>query len=113
METGFWSGEIKTRYKTSAPTVRLYGETPGSFPARNWIIAEGRALSETDVDNARDVCVLGNSLATNLFPFGSPIGERLKIDGINYTVVGVLESKGRFARRRPGQFRRRADHHRL
>ncbi len=36
MEEVFWSGEIKTRYKTSAPTVQLFGETPGSFPAHNW-----------------------------------------------------------------------------
>ena len=46
------------------------------------------------MDNARDVCVLGNALAKTVFPFGSPVGERLKINGINYTVVGVLEPKG-------------------
>ena len=44
IEATFWSGEIDTRYKTSAPTVRLFGETPGSFPARNWNLAEGRLL---------------------------------------------------------------------
>jgi hypothetical protein len=38
VETSFWSGEISTRYKTSAPTVRLYGETPGSFASHGWDI---------------------------------------------------------------------------
>jgi putative ABC transport system permease protein len=33
-------------------------------------------------------------LAKTVLPFGSPVGERLKINGINYTVVGVLEPKG-------------------
>jgi putative ABC transport system permease protein len=94
METAFWSGEIVTRYKSSAPTVLLYGETPGSFPAHDWNLGEGRLLLDVDVDNARDVCVLGSGLATNIFPNSSPVGERLKIDGINYTVVGVLEAKG-------------------
>ncbi len=94
IEATFWSGEVKTRYKTSAPTVRLYGETPGSFPAHNWILAEGRLLLDADVDSARSVCVLGSGLATNIFPNSSAVGEQLKIDGINYTVVGVLESKG-------------------
>ena len=93
-ETSFWSGEIKTRYKTSAPTVRLYGETPGSFPAHNWNLGEGRLLLDADVDSARNVCVLGSGLATNIFPNSSPVGESVKIDGINYAVVGVLESKG-------------------
>jgi putative ABC transport system permease protein len=94
VETGFWGGQIETRYKKSAPDVQLLGETPGSFPARNWLVQEGRALLDADVDGFRDVCVLGSSLATNIFPFGTPIGERLKINGINYTVIGVLEPKG-------------------
>ena len=94
VETAFWSGEIKTRYKTSAPTVRLYGETPGSFPAHNWNLGEGRLLLDADVDSIRNVCVLGSGLATNIFPNSSPVGEVVKIDGINYTIVGVLESKG-------------------
>ena len=94
VETVFWSGEIKTRYKSSAPTVRLYGETPGSFPARGWDLQEGRLLLGSDVDNGRDVCVLGSLLATNIFPNRTPVGEQVKIDGINYSVVGVLAPKG-------------------
>jgi putative ABC transport system permease protein len=94
VETTFWSGEISTRYKTSAPTVKLYGETPGSFPAHNWDIADGRALLDADIDGTRSVCVLGNTLATNIFPNSSPLGEIVKIDGIGYTVVGVIEPKG-------------------
>jgi len=94
IEAVFWSGEIKTRYKTSAPTVRLYGETPGSFPAHNWNLADGRLLMDADVDSMRHVCVLGFGLATNIFPNSSPLGEAVKIDGINYSVIGVLEGKG-------------------
>jgi putative ABC transport system permease protein len=94
VEAVFWSGEITTRYKNSAPTVRLYGETPGSFPAHDWNLAEGRLLLDADVDSARNVCVLGGVLATNIFPNSSPIGEQVKIDGINYDIVGVLERKG-------------------
>src|SRR5205823_5456471 len=91
VETAFWGGQVETRYKKTAPTVQLFGESPGSFPARNWMLGEGRLLLDMDVDGARDVCVLGHNLATNVFPFGSAVGERLKINGINYVVVGVLE----------------------
>jgi putative ABC transport system permease protein len=94
IETVFWGGQVESHYKKSPPTVQMFGETPGSFPARNWTLSDGRALLESDIDNNHDVCVLGNALCTNIFPFGSPVGERLKIDGINYTVVGVLEPKG-------------------
>jgi putative ABC transport system permease protein len=57
-------------------------------------VAEGRGLTENDVDNARDVCVLADGIAKSLFPLGSPVGERLKIDGINYLVIGTLAPKG-------------------
>jgi putative ABC transport system permease protein len=94
VESYFWAGQIQTRYKRTAPDVRLYGETPGSFPARNWVVQVGRGIAEADVEGARDVCVLGSSLARTIFPVGSAVGERVKIDGLNYTVVGVLQSKG-------------------
>ena len=94
VESYFWAGQIQTRYKRTAPDVRLYGETPGSFPARNWVVQVGRGIAEADVEGARDVCVLGNSLARTIFPVGSAVGERVKIDGLNYTVVGVLQAKG-------------------
>jgi putative ABC transport system permease protein len=94
IETAFWSGQIETRYNKTAPNVQLFGETPASFLARNWILGEGRLLLDVDVDGGRNVCVLGHGLAKTVFPHGSPVGDRLKIDGINYSVVGVLEPKG-------------------
>ena len=94
VESYFWAGQIQTRYKRTSPDVRLYGETPGSFPARNWVVQIGRGIAEADVEGARDVCVLGNSLARTIFPAGSAVGERVKINGLNYTVVGVLQAKG-------------------
>jgi putative ABC transport system permease protein len=94
VEANFWAGQIQTPYKRTAPDVRLYGETPGSFPARNWVVQDGRGIADADVEGARDVCVLGNTLAKTIFPTGQAVGERVKIDGLNYTVVGVLQSKG-------------------
>ena len=94
VETTLWTGELQTRYGKSAPNIPLYGETPGSFPARNWNVRDGRTLFDVDVDGNRDVCVLGSKTAETLFPHSSPLGERLKIDGINYTIIGVLEASG-------------------
>ncbi len=94
IETDFWGGQATSRYGKTPPNVRLIGATEGNFPAHNWIVAEGRAITPLDVENARAVCVLGGSLAKTLFPFGSAMGESVKLDGINYLVVGVLETKG-------------------
>jgi len=93
-DNGVANGQIISRYSKSPPNVQLSGETPGSFPAQNWNVARGRALLDSDEDGLRDVCVLGSTLADDLFPFASPLGERIELNGIKYTVVGVLEAKG-------------------
>lgn len=94
METDFWGGMATSRYGKSPPNVRLYGETPGSFPAKNWIIGEGRSFMDHDLDSARAVCILAGGLAEVLFPHSSALGEEVKLDGIKYQIVGILESKG-------------------
>lgn len=94
LEEGFASGTVRSRYEETNPDVGLKGVTPGVFAARNWNIEEGRALQDSDVDSARLVCVLGGSLATQLFPHSSAVGERITFEGLAYRVVGVLESKG-------------------
>ncbi len=94
MELNFWAGEVSSRYEKSVPDTQLFGSTPGCFPAKNWNVAEGRALLESDVDSANDICILGAGLASSLFPFGSAMGEKVKFDGISYMVVGVLEKRG-------------------
>ncbi|MEP6662523.1 MAG: ABC transporter permease [Verrucomicrobiota bacterium] len=94
LETGFDSGDMYSAYAKAPPNVSLLGETPDSFPAQNWVIEEGRVFSESDLERARGVCVLGNSLAKVLFPFGSGVGERVKINGIDSTVIGILAAKG-------------------
>ena len=108
IEGNFWGGQVETRYQKTPPDVQLLGETPGSFPARNWVVAEGRALTELDVDNARDVCVLGDGLAETVFPFGSAVGERLKINGDQLHRRRRARAQGRRRRRRAGQFRGRS-----
>jgi putative ABC transport system permease protein len=94
VEGTFWGGQITTRYAKTAPNVQLLGDTPGGFEAHNWLIDEGRLFDDSDVENERSVCVLGAALAKTVFPFGSALGQQLKINGINYAIVGVLAPKG-------------------
>lgn len=94
LQTDLSTSQARSDYEETNPNVGLIGVTPETFAARNWVVEYGRALLPPDMDNARLVCVLGSSLAEKLFPLGSPVGQRVKFDGISYTVVGVLESKG-------------------
>jgi putative ABC transport system permease protein len=94
IEGNFWMGQISTRYAKTAPSAQLLGETAGSFPAHNWDLDDGRALTENDVDDGRNVCVLGSALAKSAFPYGSAVDEDVKINGYKYQVVGVLAPQG-------------------
>ncbi len=57
-------------------------------------IRDGRFLATVDDINASTVCVLGYTVARELFPLRNPIGQVIKIEGGFYDVVGVMEQKG-------------------
>ncbi len=54
----------------------------------------GRDLSAMDVENRKNVCVIGWAVADNLFEDKNPLGERIKIGGHPFKVIGVLEKQG-------------------
>ena len=90
-----WRDSVKTTTAETNPDTVLIGTTADTFEARNWVLESGRAIMAADVDSARNVCVLGASVKKKLFPRSSPLGEKVKFRGINYSVVGVLEERGR------------------
>jgi putative ABC transport system permease protein len=94
IEGDLWAGEISSKFGRTPPNIVVFGAAPGNFPAKNWEIDEGRPITQSDMDGKRDVCVLAAKLATSLFPYGSAVGERVKLDGINYGVIGVMKSRG-------------------
>src|SRR5678816_1822360 len=87
----FSTGDISSRYGHTPPNVAVQGATPGVIQANNWLVVEGRPLTDAEVEAARDVCLLTTGVAKTLFPFGSAIGQRVKIAAISYRVIGVIE----------------------
>lgn len=80
--------------KKTNPNVEVDGVTPDIFPSQNWDIAEGRAITESDVETGRLVCVLDPNLSKNLYPHSDPLETEVQMDGIGYTVVGVIKDNG-------------------
>ena len=72
----------------------ISGITPEFLPVRSFEIAQGRFISQNDLDAARTVVVIGPDLRSKLFPTGNPIGERLRIRDQSFEVVGVMAPKG-------------------
>jgi len=62
---------------------------------RDMVMVDGRFFSKTEEQNAAFVAVVGDDLKNNLFPSGaSPVGKTFKIQGLEFTVVGVQERLG-------------------
>jgi putative ABC transport system permease protein len=80
----------------SASSVMILGCVADTVTVANLNVIEGRFLSSSEVDGARPVCVLGSELAANFFPHESPIGKKIRIEGIPYEVVGVIGKIGSF-----------------
>ena len=72
----------------------IMGGTPELFEIREWPVSAGRSITQQDVDSAGKVCLLGQTVADNLFGSADPIGNIVRIKKIPFTVIGVLERKG-------------------
>jgi putative ABC transport system permease protein len=70
------------------------GESPDYPEIRSWKIANGAMFSDQDVRSVAKVCVIGKTVADQLFANSDPVGQTLRIRNIPFKVLGVLDSKG-------------------
>ena len=75
----------------------VMGTTPGYEHIRNWKVAEGRFLTQPDIDNRSFVAVIGAEAASEMYGTTHAVGETFSLSGYTVTVVGVLESNGESA----------------
>ncbi len=73
---------------------QMFGVGPDYPIVRNWPVANGEFFTERDMAGATKVCVLGQTLVTQLFPDTDPIGQQVRVKNIPFTVIGVLAPKG-------------------
>jgi putative ABC transport system permease protein len=79
---------------TFVEDVTILGTTPGFPSVRDMEVAQGRFLSEADVDRTGKVAVLGYDLAQELFGEGDPIGQTVSVGTTKLTVIGVMAERG-------------------
>lgn len=79
-----------TAYKAST----VYGTSHEYFDIVNRKITQGEAFTETDVNAARKICVIGTTIRNELFLNEDPLGKQVRIDKVPFTVIGLLEEQG-------------------
>ena len=75
-------------------TTTVSGVTPEFQVVRNFRPARGEFFTEEDMRTRAKVAVVGRTVATRILGEADPIGQRFKIRGVTFTIVGVMEEKG-------------------
>ena len=86
-------GILKVSSAKDAVSTRVVGVFPVYERVNNWGVSRGRFITNRDIAVKSKVCVLGVETAKKLFA-GDPLGKRLRINGVAFEVVGILEKKG-------------------
>jgi len=80
--------------KESLIGVSLQAMTSNMIEIQNKEIAEGRSFNQTDEAGARLVCFIGQDVADRFFPTTSAVGQKIKVDGRPFEVLGVAKALG-------------------
>jgi putative ABC transport system permease protein len=73
---------------------RIQGVSPEYLQIRRWPLSEGGGFSQRDVDVAADVCLIGQTVAQNLFGNEDPVGKTIRVKNIPFEIIGELAQKG-------------------
>jgi putative ABC transport system permease protein len=89
---------IQTNTQAKAGGINMSGTVIGTWPdyavVRNSSTASGTWFTTEDVKGRKRVAVVGYQIKTDLFPNSDPINQKFKINGVSFTILGVLPDKG-------------------
>lgn len=80
------------KHESNYGSVTLYGATPAYYEIQNLQLSMGRWLKETDLQNRSYVCILNETAAEDLIGYVDCVGQSLTLSGVEFTVVGILQS---------------------
>ncbi len=76
-------------------TTRINGTTPEYFEIRNWPMASGTRFTQSDIDGATKVVILGQTVVDKLFgPNADPVGQMVRIRNVPFQIAAVAAKKG-------------------
>lgn len=89
-----YGGSAQAVYGNQNWGTSVTGTTPDYLFVRDWSIASGNIFTEQDVRSATKVCVIGQTIAENLFGGEDPLGKTIRIKKVPMVIVGVLDEVG-------------------
>jgi putative ABC transport system permease protein len=87
-------GAAQVIWGNSNWSTQIYGITPEYLDVRQWPLASGRSFEPPEMAGAAKVCLIGSTVARQLFGAADPLDQVIRIKRVPFTIVGVLETKG-------------------
>jgi len=96
IKTAAADNEVPTpvKYKRESVISTVAGVSAEWMQMTNVVVGDGRGLTRSDVDQSRNVAVVGQSVVEDLFGSASPVGKNITIGNVKFKVVGELEDLG-------------------
>lgn len=88
------SSTASVKFEKTSTSVTVEGITPEYEFVNDFSVQTGRYIAPVDEMNAQKVALIGVTTADDLFGTDDPLGKIVLIDGMRFTIVGLLESKG-------------------
>ncbi|MEN6445686.1 MAG: ABC transporter permease [Candidatus Cloacimonas sp.] len=89
-----YNSYAQLKYESQNWRTSIMGVDTDYFYIRDMDVSQGDLFYDSDVENGNKVCVIGKTVAENLFGDVDPVGNIIRIRNIPFTVKGVMESKG-------------------
>ncbi|MDE2300968.1 MAG: ABC transporter permease [Sphingomonadales bacterium] len=81
-------------YNAANWSTTVNGTSDAYLDAQNWKLTAGRRFSADEEESGKSVCLVGSTVARNLYPGQQPVGTTLRLGSISCTVIGVLATRG-------------------
>lgn len=81
-------------YQGANWSTTINGTTIDYFAVQPWPLVSGRIFNRQEEQAGKGVCIIGNTVRTNLFRGGEAVGERIRLNGVSCDVIGVLSTRG-------------------
>jgi ABC-type antimicrobial peptide transport system permease subunit len=88
------NGRVQAKYENKNTRVNIIGGAATYFEIRNFPVSRGRTFTETEVESLGRVACIGVATAEKLFGTNDPLNQTVKLNGINFRIIGVLKEKG-------------------
>ncbi|HME62875.1 MAG TPA: ABC transporter permease [Candidatus Binatia bacterium] len=88
------SQSVTTIFANKNWSTSVTGSTNDYFAAANWVIERGRIFTESESRAGKPACVIGATVAKELFGGQDPIGSKIRVKNISCEVIGQLKAKG-------------------